>query len=300
MLKVQNDDNWKIALRSELITAITGDPQKREEIYYNVGRYYQCYAPASLYKYYSDAPRKLSEVKSNKMWYSAPCKFNDIFDCDICFNKEKIFNNTLRMIPGGVTIRAGSPQWKQLRAAITRELPQLGSRFESLKKAMGISCLSESEKSLLMWAHYANNHCGMCVEYDLLEINRQLKFSPVPVIYSDDRVCLDIVNLETLEPDAIKIFVESLTSKSLEWSYEKEWRIIRDQSACGNKWDVKKEGALLDMIRPSSIILGYAAKPEFEKEVKEYCQSNKINLYKMKKHDTLYALEKNPILEFES
>ena len=54
------------------------------------------------------------------------------------------------------------------------------------------------------------------------------------------------------------------------------------------------------MIRPSSIILGYAAKPEFEKEVKEYCQSNKINLYKMKKHDALYALEKNPILEFES
>lgn len=300
MSKVQNDDNWKIALRSQLITVITGDPPKRKEIYYNIGRYYQCYAPASLYKYYSDAPRNLSAVKSNKMWYSTPYKFNDIFDCDICLNREKIFNNTLQMISNQVIIRPGSPQWKRLRDAITRELPRFYSRIDALKKTMGISSLSESEKSLLMWAHYANNHCGMCVEYDLLEINRQLKFSPVPVIYSDDRVCLDIVNFEMLESDAIKIFVESLTSKSLEWSYEKEWRIIRDQSACGNKWDVKEEGALLDMIRPSSIILGYAAKPEFEKEMKEYCQSNKINLYKMKKHDTLYALEKNPILEFKS
>ena len=102
-----------------------------------------------------------------------------------------------------------------------------------------------------------------------------------------------------LSDDQLVIY-KALLSKSTNWSYEKEWRIIRDQSACGNNWDVKKEGALLDMIRPSSIILGYAAKPEFEKEVKEYCQSNKINLYKMKKHDALYALEKNPILEFES
>ncbi len=39
-----------------------------------------------------------------------------------------------------------------------------------------IACLTETEDSLLMWSHYANNHCGMCVEYDLLSINEQLKF----------------------------------------------------------------------------------------------------------------------------
>lgn len=82
-------------------------------------------------------------------------------------------------------------------------LPSADSTFQSsydiLKSRMGISCLSESDDSLLMWAHYANNHCGICVEYELLEINRQLGFSPVPIIYSDDRV-----SVHTLDPNTLK------------------------------------------------------------------------------------------------
>lgn len=150
-----------------------------------------------------------------------------------------------------------------------------------------------------MWAHYANNHCGICVEYELLEINRQLGFSPVPIIYSDDRVCVHTLDPNTLEKDIQGIFIESLTSKSPEWSYEKEWRIIRDDGACGNKWDAEKKGALLEMIRPSSIILGCMAKPEFEKAVREHCEECRINLYTMKKDKGRYRLEKVPVILFD-
>ena len=53
------------------------------------------------------------------------------------------------------------------------------------------------------------------------------------------------------------------------------------------------------MIRPISIILGCAAKPEFEQEVIDYCSANKINLYKMEKDPIKYRLNKKVVMEFD-
>ena len=169
--------------------------------------------------------------------------------------------------------------------------------FSKMRSQMGITCLSELDDSLLMWAHYANNHRGMCVEYELMEINRQLNFTPIPVIYSEDRACIRSLNLDTVGRDTTKVFLESLTTKSSEWSYEKEWRIIRDDSACGDRWNAEKKGALLDMIRPTSVILGCMAKQEFSDTVQEFCKNNQINLYKMERDPKVYRLIKVPILE---
>lgn len=296
--KEYEQDEWKIALHKEILTAMTGDPVDRTRAYAEVGYYYQCCAPASLYKYYSDTPEKLDSVKKNRMWYSAPCNFNDVFDCDISIDDKKVFNEALKLFPDKRGIRPGSNAWKSFRATMTQQLRALRSQFDELRNTTGVSCLSESENSLLMWAHYANNHRGFCVEYDLLEINRILNFSVIPVIYSEERTCFDFFNLQTIEKDTLKLFIQSLTSKSPEWSYEKEWRIIRDQGACGDKWNADKKGALLDMVQPSSIILGCAVQPEFEQEVTEYCSINRIDLYKMEKDPIQYCLNKKDVLKF--
>lgn len=78
----------------------------------------------------------------------------------------------------------------------------------------------------------------------------------------------------------------------------REWRIIRDKEACGDCWDADGNGALLEMIRPSSITIGCAARAEFEQEVTDYCSANRINLYKMEKDLMHYRLNKKTILEF--
>lgn len=188
----------------------------------DIGKYYLCSAPASLYKYYSDTDLNLETVKANKMWYSSPCNFNDVFDCDISIDEKEIFNCVLKMFPNKKPIRPGSPAWRELRGTMQQQLKVLKADFGALRETTGISCLSESDESLLMWAHYANNHCGMCVEYDLMEINKQLGFTPVPIIYSDDRVCFRSLQTETVEKDSMGIFIQSITTKSSEWSYEKE------------------------------------------------------------------------------
>lgn len=297
--KEYEQEKWKIALRSEILVAMTGTPAEKERACAEVGYYYQCCAPASLYKYYDDTPEKFASIKNNKMWYSAPCNFNDVFDCDISIDDQKVFNEALNLFPDKRGVRPGSKMWKDFRATVQQQLRILRRHFDELKATTGVSCLSESEKSLLMWAHYANNHRGICVEYDLLKINSVLGFTAVPVIYSEGRTCFDCFDPQIIEKDTQKLLIQSLTSKSPEWSYEKEWRIVRDQGACGDKWNADKKGALLDMIQPSSITLGCASKPEFEQKVKDYCSSNKVNLYKMEKDPMQYQLNKKVVLEFD-
>lgn len=124
-----NSEEWKKLLRSELINAFTEDLEKQNQVAYQIGYYYSCCAPTFLYKYYTDKPDKLEMVKSNKMWYSAPCNFNDVFDCDIQINEKEIFNCVLKMFPDKRGIRPGSSMWLQVKQAITKEIPSLENVF---------------------------------------------------------------------------------------------------------------------------------------------------------------------------
>ena len=81
--KEEINDDWKKRLRLAFISTFSGNPQENMQVYTEVGYYYFCCAPTFLYKYYSDRPQKLETIKQNKMWYSAPCNFNDVFDCDM-------------------------------------------------------------------------------------------------------------------------------------------------------------------------------------------------------------------------
>ena len=297
IVDMNQDEEWKKQLREKFIILMTGSEREKQSLYANIGYVYQCYAPASVYKYYSDSSLNLDALKSNKMWYSAPCNFNDVFDCDVTVDEDQLFKS-IQTYPGVQGVRIGSPMWKQMKSQAKSSAREMREMFSQMRSQMGITCLSELDDSLLMWAHYANNHCGMCVEYELMEINRQLKFTPIPIVYSEDRACIGSLNPVTVGRDTTKVFLESLTAKSSEWSYEKEWRIIRDDGACGDRWDAEKKGALLDMIRPVSVTLGCMAKQEFSKEVQEYCKDNQINLYRMERDPKVYRLVKIPILEF--
>lgn len=298
IVDMNQDEEWKKQLREKFIILMTGSEREKQSLYANIGYVYQYYAPASVYKYYSDSSLNLDALKSNKMWYSAPCNFNDVFDCDVTVDEDQLFKS-IQAYPGVQGVRIGSPMWKQMKSQTKSSARGMREMFSQMRSQMGITCLSELDDSLLMWAHYANNHRGMCVEYELMEINRQLKFTPIPIVYSEDRACIGSLNPDTVERETTKVFLESLTAKSSEWSYEKEWRIIRDDGACGERWDAEKKGALLDMIRPVSVTLGCMAKQEFSKEVQEYCKDNQINLYRMERDPKVYRLVKVPILQFD-
>ena len=84
-----------------------------------------------------------------------------------------------------------------------------------------IACFSEEKASIPMWAYYANNHKGVCLEYDLARLNVEdeyefeLKRAFCKVHYSNYR-------------PKDKHGDYSLVVKSSQWSHEKEWRLICD------------------------------------------------------------------------
>lgn len=52
------------------------------------------------------------------------------------------------------------------------------------------------------------------------------------------------------------------------------------------------------MIRPTSITLGCRAESDFEKSVREYCETEKVTLYKMEKNKEKYQLDKKVLMKF--
>lgn len=65
ILEEEQTEEWKKVLRSAFIAGMTGTQEERIQACVDVGYYYMCYAPSSLYKYYSDKPRNLEAVKNN-------------------------------------------------------------------------------------------------------------------------------------------------------------------------------------------------------------------------------------------
>ncbi len=299
-MSFQNDENelWKKDLISLFVDSLCNNSSSKESVA-KVGYYYSCCAPAYIYKYYSVDPLNLDAIKNNKMWYSAPVRFNDVFDCDLLIDKDAIEDSFIKQYPGIRKIRPGSPAWLKFQDVFDKSLIDLKSKVEAIREELGITCLSESYDSLLMWAHYASNHSGMCIEYDLIKIFKELSFTPVPVIYSEKKASLNTISLNGDQRETMKAFLECLTSKSPEWKYEKEWRIIRDNKACGDCWSNEKRGALLNMIEPHSIILGCMVRNDLENKVKAYCEEKRINLYKMEKDEKLSKLNKKQVLVFD-
>ncbi len=121
--------------------------------------------------------------------------------------------------------------------------------FENARQLPGKSfkttCLSENPTSVLMWAHYANQHTGFCIEYDFnnaigtsFPLERLAK-----VNYSSNMTEMKIESLVQImrkklspnfvkDPDITQLTVETcleaIITKNLAWQYEKEWRIILD------------------------------------------------------------------------
>jgi hypothetical protein len=126
---------------------------------------------------------------------------------------------------------------------------------------------NDFELMIQMWSHYADNHKGFCVEYDISSldpknllplthkypIDNQDEFLAertilitaaglFPVIYTADRVNIPITKLKKIKIDSNNklqhsreidsLLYKTFIVKSAKWNYENEWRIIVDSDIC--------------------------------------------------------------------
>ncbi|WP_324285361.1 DUF2971 domain-containing protein [Enterobacter ludwigii] len=89
----------------------------------------------------------------------------------------------------------------------------------------GVLCLSKKFNSPLMWSHYANQHKGLCIEYDMKDVKDEQVHE---VIYGGSRKILTSEIGEWLDEPGNDTRMKQvcLLTKSGEWRYESEWRMF--------------------------------------------------------------------------
>ena len=176
----------------------------------------------SFYKYYSTKEHNIKAFENDELYLSRAQDFNDPFDCYF----ESKFSGCIKKV---LMKNKNSSNFIEDIFKIVREF------FFS---KMGVACLSTDGESSLMWAHYAENSKGFCVEYKFDKNFQNSNYaradiSLMPVIYSAEPFYKTFKFLYYFNPNKLhKFLYKNLLFKGDDWKIEKEWRIIHNVFGC--------------------------------------------------------------------
>lgn len=181
----------------------------------------------------------------------------------------------------------------------------ISQSVKALKQSSLVGSFSEKVDSILMWSHYAMNHSGFVLNYNfkkLYSIETPIKNIKAtyfadkklfPVIYSNDRFdateyaefhFIDDfqkrsgINLKQSFYDKL-FYYKILLYKSLDWEYEKEWRIIKQTNI--DFTDNKPDFETLENIIPEEIYFGLHIEKEQKEKLITLADKKGIRKYQM-------------------
>ena len=267
--------------------------------------------PNRLFKYCDFSKTHDKEnLANNKVWLSNVDNFNDPYDSSLTYSYEAILNqkikgNGLEFLFKGIDLRKFSLSKeeeteilnapniirKMIEVMGTKDTELTESKKEQMpgifKKAIEeyprpfieasrsnafISCFSEINTSIIMWSHYACKHKGFCIEYNIKEDISSVHF--YPVFY--EKKLFDLTKYLLVKKEEFNNFALLIAclTKSKEWEYEKEWRLI--------PFYVVDKGTEWHMPKPTALYVGAKANPDDEQWLKGFAQDNRIHFYKEK------------------
>lgn len=203
-----------------------------------------------LYKYLE--PSRLDVLKRKKIRFTQPGDFNDPFEFRPRIRSAASEEETRNYIKenfeelvdkepdkyGALTDSLPKDMLRQMLIAEKARLPELFKLLEPqmlgnvsvfldrfISENVGVLCLSEVRDSILMWGHYTENHHGFVVGFDA-----DHSFFSARTSEQDEFGFLRRVNYQQRQPNVVLSDTSSLVwfqTKSEQWSYEKEWRVMR-------------------------------------------------------------------------
>ncbi len=252
-----------------------------------------------LYKYLR--PARVDVLKHRRIRFTQPGDFNDPFEFrpkirelasdaklqeDVEEHFEQLIDDQLAKY-GAITQVLPQADLKRLLA---KQKPLLPALFRLLEPAaiqklsplidgffnqnVGVLCLSEVRDSILMWGHYTHNHRGFVVGFD----------SDHPFFCSrrsseDEFGFLRRVDYSSRRPEVMLTDTESpvwFSTKSEQWSYEKEWRVVRLLSEAQHRIDGSPFPICLFEFAPDAvleIIVGLRSTPSLTTEIRSLAAS---------------------------
>jgi hypothetical protein len=172
----------------------------------------------------------------HKLFFASRTTFNDPFDCVVpcllqtpgTFHKryvEELLDDKFPDAPD---------DWRAKREQLmsVKALKGMREDVQKIIDNVGITCFCKVRDDILMWAHYADKHKGLCFEFDGSE--NCIFFSDAQQVNYED-----FTNV-LLGEDSGTTMQRIILTKSKHWSYEREYRIFRPDMA-GQKLDYPVE-----------------------------------------------------------
>jgi len=245
--------------------------------------------PSKLYQFHSfQSKYSLQSLARNQIWYSKPNGLNDPFDSSTPINwvsneiekmnvisvtglekdKSGKYKGTPRPVNKGLVTQ--NEEQKRTMELTARALIQLSIDEYS---QWGVACFTTELKNILMWSHYTNGHRGFCLEFNTKHLPHREKLKKV--VYNK--------SYPTLSPS--RMFQSSkipLYTKSSDWKYEKEWRIIIQEGNSTVEYDP---------VALRAVYFGCSAQREDMVKAMEILKGTSTQFYKMQRSRTEFKLE---------
>jgi hypothetical protein len=277
--------------------------------------------PSRLYKYFQSPQIVLKVIESELLLLKSPTEFNDPFECyefiddelvikeaikleinkfieqlietkilsldqgEFLRNCENPINFIIEAIGSQVDLTPIELKFSQLKASVQKSFKQKIDTFQNKTK---MTCFSETNENLLMWGHYAKNHEGVCIEFDTEDWKTNNVFEQIlfPVLYTETifnatKNFISHYKGEVANSHYNKI---SWISKSIDWQYEKEWRIIMVDDIYQNRYSLPVKNI-------SAIYLGTKINNSQKESLIEVCRKKGIRIYSGTISRKLYKIE---------
>jgi len=179
--------------------------------------------PRLLYKYMALNDNTKSSLSKMQFWFAKPETFNDPFDCSLSFDNRLSTSDYKKYLKKlGASENHIHQTLKQAKTQPSFLKRELESQFKRVLNRRGVFSSSKTKDNLLMWAHYSSNHTGLVVE---LQIEKDPSFFQLPV---------NVEYLKSYKPldyykDPSQSVIKTIQTKSVDWEYEKEVRIVKDK-----------------------------------------------------------------------
>lgn len=295
--------------------------------------------PNSLFRYRTCNKLQIDAFENDKIYAVTADLFNDPFDTLVKFDINQIKNaaktilssesisqlkqylelgndfpeSIMQVLPNGsaeyykekvltADFKALEPSIEEYR---NRILTLIDLYFPMLakfsKRYVTIACFCETVRSITMWSHYANNHQGFALEYNMRPslFSKPTNWGLYPVIYDEERYdassymgwsFLKMIGINSKNPDMFS-HAKCAIHKAPLWEYEKEWRLV-DYSPR----DCCKENYTEILYKPTAIYYGVHMSEDNKNQLHRIASKKGIAEYDMyidnasPKYEMLYKL----------
>jgi hypothetical protein len=248
------------------------------------------------YKYLTFDEYRANYFSNELLRFTQPKDLNDPFEClPQKPSFEELTNLINILIPHNANNEVKLEVRKRYNSIYLDDL--YSKQCNEVNNDIGIFSLSKNWNNILMWSHYTDSHKGFCIGFDskhnyfksFIDVKNNKSRAVYDVIYSSERYKIPMI------PEKNEISIKPYITKSIDWKYEQEIRVISSLNLSDKVCDKQPYKIHLFKVPHSAIceiILGENIRLENEKFIRLFCKNKNIKIYKTYKSEIEFKMNR--------